>query len=211
MFSLQVLALLLAGTEGAQSPSSGSWQDVTEKDARRRLTAMRMSGQVGKTFDTRILSTDRSYNYKLRATWITADVAVAAARLLVVTKGASAETAEGLVREFTSPTWQYVLVEIDPREGSGVIPGDWTARFGPADVEGRDIVGEIVPDQAPWRTYVGAFPRNYDYDIFLVRFLTHKTDGTPVLESTDRNAQLTVRIHDKIGRVRWPIPVGVTR
>ena len=211
MFRLQVLALLLAGSAAAQAPASGSWKDVTEKDARRLLTAMRVNGQVGKTFDTRILSTDRSYNYKLRATWITADVAVAAARLLVATKGASAETAEGLVSEFTSPTWQYVLVEVDPREGSGVIPGDWTARFGPADVEGRDIGGEIVPDQAPWRTYVSAFPRNYDFDIFLVRFLTHKTDGAPVLESADRNAQLTVRIHDKAGRVRWPVPAGFIR
>jgi len=208
MIRLGLAALLLPLIAPAQPLSGGAWEKLTEKDARRTLLSTRVNGQVGKSWDTRILSTERSFNYKLRATWITRDVAAAAARLLVLMKGASSLTAENLIREFTLPSWHYVFIEIDPREGSGVIPRDWIARFGPSGNESQHISGEIIPEQDPWRTYVSVFPRNYDYDIFLVRFPTRTSDGAPLLDSTIKEAELAVRIHEKVGRVRWSILAG---
>lgn len=38
-------------------------------------------GRVGSAFDLRLLKTDRAYNYKLAATWLTPDVIRATARL----------------------------------------------------------------------------------------------------------------------------------
>lgn len=52
-----------------------SAQDCLSCDAKRAATvgrSMRVNGQVGGA-DWRVVSTDRSYNYKLRATWLTPD------------------------------------------------------------------------------------------------------------------------------------------
>ena len=46
------------------------------------------------------------------------------------------------MREFTSPTRLLVVTK-----GAGGIP------FGRADIEGRDIGGEVVADEAPRRAY----------------------------------------------------------
>ena len=40
----------------------------------------RVNGQVGGSFDFRIRNTERSYNYKLRATWFTPEMVRASAR-----------------------------------------------------------------------------------------------------------------------------------
>ena len=42
---------------------------------------MYKKGRVGGAFDMRVLKTDRAYNYKLAATWLTPDVIRATARL----------------------------------------------------------------------------------------------------------------------------------
>ena len=100
----------------------------------------------------------------------------------------------------------FLLVELDPREGSGVIPRDWIARFGPRGAEDRQVVGQVVPDEGTWRRLTSAFPRDYSYDIFLLKFPAQVESDHRLFESTDTEAELVVRIYNKSGRVRWQTP-----
>ena len=143
----------------------GQDQPMSEKRARETIAAMRVNGRVGSGFDFRVTNTDRSYNYKLRATWLTPLVFEAAGRMLESAKGMAAADVQRLLKELTPEPAHYVLVELDPREGSGVIPRDWLSRFGPKGTDGRIVVGQVVAEQGGWRTLMSAFPRDYAYDV----------------------------------------------
>jgi hypothetical protein len=102
------------------------------------------------------------------------------------------------------------MVEIDPREGSGVIPNDWEAFLQPKGVPDAAVRGTIEPSFRDVRALGGVLRRNYDYDRFWLTFpLTVR--GKPVFGSEDRAAVLLVRIHEKEGRVEWPVPVSLAR
>ena len=77
-----------------------------------------VTGRVGGLFDTRMLKTERSYIYKLAATWITRDVVRASARVSQLTSRLTDEEAHALVAEAEAAGDTVVMVEIDPREGS---------------------------------------------------------------------------------------------
>lgn len=173
------------------------YRSLTEKQAR-------VNGRAGGAFDFRVTSTDRSFNYKLRATWIAQDVSSALARELVSAKGVLEERALSAFRALDDD-WYYFLVELDPREGSGVIPRGWVARFGPQAQPNRAVLGEVLPETEAWNLVARAFPRDYAYDIFLIR-VAKKTGDNKTLEMTDSEAELTVGIYNKIGHVRWPLP-----
>lgn len=197
--------LLIAAIAWAQDRSADS---MTEKQAREAAASMRVRGQVGSSFDLRVTGTDRSYNYKLRATWITPSVARAAARLLMVTKGFSAQQSQEVTQAAKQAEGWLVLVELDPREGSGVIPKDWVARFGVKGNETRQVTGQPIAPEGVWRSMMAAFPRDYSYDMFLVKFPAKLDDGAPLLMANDTEAELVVRIYNKQGHVRWKIPPG---
>jgi hypothetical protein len=181
------------------------YKSVSEKQARNLINSARVNGRVGGAFDLRVTSTDRSFNYKLRATWITQDVASALARVLVAAKGVPEEKALSVLRALDDDDWYYFFVELDPREGSGVIPKDWVARFGSPAEPGRAVVGEILPETEIWNLIASAFPRDYAYDVFLVR-VAKKTGDRRTLENTDSKAELTVGIYNKVGHVHWSVP-----
>jgi len=180
------------------------YRSLSEKQARNLINSARVSGRVGGAFDLRITGTDRSFNYKLRATWITQDVVSALARVLVAAKGVPEEKALSTLRALDGD-WYYFLLELDPREGSGVIPNDWVARFGPQAQPSRAIIGEILPETETWNLIAGAFPRDYAYDVFLVR-VAKKTGDHRTLETNDTKAELTVGIYNKVGHVHWLVP-----
>jgi len=81
-------------------------------------------GRVGGFWDTRGLDTDRPYNYKLAATWMTPETIRATARLTQLGSRLSDSATKALVAEAESVNGSVIIVEIDPREGSGVIPND---------------------------------------------------------------------------------------
>ncbi len=178
---------------------------MNENEARQILKSMRLNGNVGGSLDMRVTGTDRSYNYKLRATWLTPQVLQAAGRLLEISKGLPQAEVRRILQEAEPEAAHYVLVELDPREGSGVIPKDWLARFGPKGIEDRKVTGQVIPDQGVWRTLISAFPRDYSYDIFIVKFPTEAQEGIKVLDPSDSEAELLVRIYNKTGKVKWRI------
>ena len=51
--------------------------------------------------------------------------------------------------------------------------------------------------------------RDYAYDIFWVIFSLRTADGEPLFQPEDREAELAVRIYDKVGKVRWQIPGSI--
>lgn len=81
----------------------------------------RVSGRVGGAFDLRVIHTEHSYNYKLRATLMTPEVIRATARLEQLRLHLTDEQTRSLVKEAEQVNGLVALVEIDAREGSGVI------------------------------------------------------------------------------------------
>ena len=166
-------------------------------------------GRVGGIFDTRILKTERSYNYKLAATWLTPEVVRATARLAQLRSRYSDDETRRLVHDAEAVADTVVMVEIDPREGSGVIPLDWEAFLQPKDAPARAVRGENAPALREVPALAGVLRRNYDYDRFWVKFPLRTRDGKPLFTDGDAKAELIVRILDKEGRVSWPIPKSI--
>jgi hypothetical protein len=205
------IVLVSSALLGAQGQDD-SWLTWSASRAQGIGKAAYVQGRVGGIFDTRFLKTERSYNYKLAATWLTADVIRATARIQQLTERLSDDQARGLVAEADKARDTVVMVEIDPREGSGVIPNDWAA-FLQAQVdegeEPRSVRGQDTPRLREVKALAGVLRRNYDYDRFWVVFpLTH-ADGKPLFAAGDVAAELVVRIADREGRVRFPIPSSI--
>lgn len=87
------------------------------------------------------------------------------------------------------------LVELDPREGSGVIPRDWSVQLKPAN--GDPIEGRLV-DLRDSPLFQGVRPRDYDYDQFWVYF-----ESSDQLPSDSRNFDIFVRIYNDRGSVKF--------
>jgi len=204
-------AATLAAAVGAQT--SGEYLSWSKPQAERILRSMRTNGQVGGSFDLRITHTEHSYNYKLRATWFTPDVTRAAARLVQLAERLTDEQTQALVDEVDRIQGTVVMVEVDPREGPGVIPLDWLAILQPRDTKatGVGVKGESRLELRNMRALASAFRRDYDYEVFWMVFPTTRADGTALFSASDSEAELLVRIHDKEGRVRWPIPESMRR
>ena len=165
-------------------------------------------GRVGGIFDTRLLKTERAYNYKLAATWLTPEAIRASARLHQLRSRLSDDETRALVAEAEAVAGTVVIVDIDPREGSGVIPSDWEAFLQPKGASDRLLRGTINRKLRDVKGLAGVLSRNYDYDRFWVTFpLERGTSGT--FTASDQTAELIVHIRGREGRVEWPIPVSL--
>jgi hypothetical protein len=163
-------------------------------------------GRVGSAFDLRVLKTDRAYNYKLAATWLTPEVIRATARLAQLRDRLSDAETRALVKEAEAAGGTVIMVEIDPREGSGVIPNDWQAFLQPRGRPGVAVRGTMQPQLREVKALAGVLRRNYDYDRFWVTFPLIQPTGSPLFSASDLEVELVVRIYDKEGHVAWPIP-----
>ena len=190
----------------------GADDEFLRWDAGRAKTialAARGSGQAGKSLDFRVLATDQSYNYKLRATWLTPQVTRAVARLHQLAKVLTEQDTRRLVAEADASGEIVIQVEIDPREGSGVIPADWVALLGARarnNAVPRSVRGASRPELRDLPALAGAAPRDYSYEVFWVVFPARCEDGQPLFSPSDNEAELSVNIRGKVGRVRWPVP-----
>ena len=223
LVGLAVVAALLfhvvpcsAQADGEGSQPSDAYLEWTEKQAVDTGKIMRSNGRVGGRLDTRILSREHSYNYKLRATWLTPEVIRATARLAQVRNWLSVEETLALVAEAEAAGDTVILVEIDPREGSGVIPRDWLSLLRPkrereTSAPSLRSRGTSVPKLRKLKGLAGVMPRDYDYDVFWVVFSLVSASGEALFLSSAREAELVVRIRDKEGRVHWPIPESIRK
>jgi hypothetical protein len=171
-----------------------------------------VNGQVGKSLDFRVTATDRSYNFKLRATWLTPEIIRALARIEQELKALSALETQQLVAAATASGSIIVQVEIDPREGSGIIPSDWVALLGPRQLNQsvpRAVRGTSRPDLRNLPALAVVPPRDYSYEVFWVVFPAIGPDGQRLFAPGDTEAELSVRIQGKVGKVRLPVPESI--
>lgn len=174
--------------------------------------SMRVNGRVGGIFDFRVVHTERSFNFKLRATWLTPEVIRASARLEQLRRRLSPEQTRTLVAEAEATGDTVVLVEIDPREGSGIIPLDWQAYLQPKGLktaESASVIGTNNSELREIKALAGAAERDYAYDLFWVVFPLLDEKNEPIFSDSIKEAELVVRIYNKAGRVSWPIPDSI--
>lgn len=162
-------------------------------------------GRVGGLFDTRLLKTERAHNYKLAATWLTPEVIRATARMHQLRSRLTDDETRALVAEAEGAAGTVVIVDIDPREGSGVIPSDWEAFLEPKGAPDRALRGTVNRKLRDVKALAGVLRRNYDYDRFWVAFALER-GVNPTLHATDSTVDLIVRIRGREGRVEFAIP-----
>lgn len=173
---------------------------------------MRESSKIGSLFDLRGIHTSRSVNYKFRATWLTPEVIRATARLQQLRNRLSDQQTRELVAEAESAGDTVFLVEIDPREGSGVIPNDWRAILQPKDLKaGADgaVSGINSANFRNIKALAGMVRRDYDWDIFWVSFSLVDKDKHPIFPVETSQIQLIVGIYDSEGRLNWQMPESI--
>jgi hypothetical protein len=195
----------------AQEDEYLSW---TAKQAERIGKSMRASGRVGSLFGFRGLSTERAANYKLRATWLSPEVIRATARLEQLKRRLSEEQVRALVAEADQPEFTVILIELDPNEGSGVIPLDWGAFLQPEGLaagQSGAAIGISSPKLREFIALSGVAERNYDYDRFWVVFPLISDEGRPLLPDSIQEAELVVRIRNMEGKVRWRVPESIRK
>jgi hypothetical protein len=172
----------------------------------------RQSGKVGSRNSIRLLKTERAVNYKMIATWLTPDVIRATARWLQLRNRLSADQTRALVAEAEAAGDTIFMVELDPREGSGVIPDTWECYLqarGAAPDAGRSARGVSQPRLRDVQALQGVERRNYDYDRFWVAMPLVTASGEPVFGPSDREAELIVRVYSQEEHTYWPVPESI--
>ena len=207
-----LLLFVLGGAASSQEDVTRHYLSWTADRAEAVIKSMHKDGRVGGFFDTRILSTNRSYNYKLSATWLTPETMRAGARIAQLNGFLSDEATEQLITDAEAAGETVVLIEIDPREGSGVIPLKWGAFLTSKKDENGEapvVPGVSTPTLRHVPALAGLLPRNYDYDRFRIVFPLHTPGGEPLFDEATSEAELIVRIYDKEGRVAWRVPRSI--
>ncbi len=174
---------------------------------------MRANGKVGSSFDFRVINTDHAINYKLRATLLTPEVIRAAARLEQLRNRLTIEQTKDLVEEAEHSDQIIVMIELDPREGSGVIPLDWRVFLQSKNYKegtgGWAIAGEKRPELKKYKALSGVFKRDYNYDVFWVTFPLSNDNNSPLIPKNTSEIELFVGIYSKEGRVSWKLPQSI--
>ena len=104
------------------------------------------------------------------------------------------------------------MIEIDPNEGSGIVPEDWLAILQPKGLgrgEAGAVRGTRMTTLRDMRALGGVFKRDYAYDAFWVVFSLKNDSGAPLFDVNTRDAELVVNIQGREGVVSWPIPDSI--
>jgi hypothetical protein len=170
----------------------------------------------GKVEGTRrgLLNTDASKSFKLRATWLTPEVIRATARLIQLRERLSDDQTRALVQEAEAAGDTVVLLEVDPVEGSGVVPVDWGTYLQPAGAapdSGKAARGVEKSQLREVRALGGVLERDWSYDRFWIAYRLVGDSGQPLFAESDREAELVVRIKNREASLRWAIPDSIRR
>lgn len=198
-----------AQTPASDSESYLSW-NAKQVEAIGKQT--RASGKVGSSFDFRVIHTEHAINYKLRATLMTPEVIRASARLEQLRNRLTDEQTRTLVREAEAAGDLVVMVELDPREGSGVIPLDWRVFLQPKGLKNGSegsITGNKSPQLRNVKALSGVVRRDYDYDVFWVSFPLVDENKVPLIAADVAEIELLVGIYSNEGRVTWRMPESI--
>ena len=206
-FSFAILAV--GQSSVLESESYLSW---TAAQVDKIGKSTRESGKAGSSVNFRGLGTDRAINYKLRATLMTPEVIRASARYLQLSNRLTDDQTRKIVVAAETVGNLVVMIEIDPNEGSGVIPLDWRIFLEGSDSKSKasgSITGIKSPNFRSVQALSGLYRRDYDYDVFWVSFPLVDENKLPLLAADIAEIQLVVRIYQKEGRISWRMPVSL--
>jgi len=172
-------------------------------------TSMKGKDKVGGTRG--FARTDQAKSYKLRVQWLTPEVIRGTARALQLRQNLGEEQTRKLVKEAEAVGETVVMVELDPDEGSGVIPGDWTAILRPKGPAGeiRMSRGTNSPKLRNLPALNGIERRDFAYDRFWMVFRLATESGSPLFTEGDLEAELEVNIRGRTGQISWQIPDSI--
>ena len=204
MFILVAFCSLTAAAQTA-TMNREQYLSWTAKQATDIGKKWRVAGRIGWEL-TFLRLTSKTYFYELRATLMSPEAIRAAARLEQLRRHLTdAETRE-LVITAEKTDGLVVFIEINPREGSGVIPLDWRSTLQPKGApEGSPlaIAGASVPALRHVRALTRVGPRDYAYEVFWVVFPMKDHQGKPIWTTAPNEIELVVGIYEKQGRVSW--------
>jgi hypothetical protein len=209
LVSTALTALVAFTASGRAQAPSDAYLRWSKEQATGVGSAMRRMDNVGNRMSFRGLKTDRAISYKMRATWLTPEVVRATARLIQLNERLSDERTRALVTEADAAGDAVFLIEVDPNEGSGVIPSEWTAVLQPKGAPPGDptaIQGTLVSALRERRALSGVFRRDYSYDVFWVVFGLRGEAARPFVAPAGRDAELVVNIQGREAVVSWPVP-----
>ncbi|HEX2640367.1 MAG TPA: hypothetical protein VHL50_07345 [Pyrinomonadaceae bacterium] len=207
-FATLFVVFLCAASALAQSGSSEEYLTWNLKQAEKIGQSTVKEGRSGSSFDFRMMGQDKAYMYQVRATVFTPEVIRASARFAQITNRLSSDETRALVAEAEKAGDLVVMIEIDPAEGSGVVPLDWRVFLQPGGfVPGSD--GAVTGVKAPYlrdvKVFRGVAKRDYEYDVFWVIFPLVDKNGKPVFDDSVNSMELSVGIYKKEGKLTWPI------
>jgi len=214
------LPVLVAGVHAQETGDSNAYLHWSQQEAESVGKSTYHDGKVGSRVlfvwlgvDTRGLKTERSQNYKIRATWFTPEVIRASARSAQLKDRLTDKETQALVAEAEAVSGTVIMVELDPNEGSGVIPLDWSAFLQPkGNTSPNDAVrGVQMPELRKARAFQGVQQRNYDYERFWVAFPLVRDDGNVLIGPDKNEIELVVRIYDREGTVTWLVPESIRK
>jgi len=208
IFGPLLLVLFFLGSVAAQTTSLTldnylSWSTTQSENIGK---STRENGRAGGLLDVRIISTNKAINYRMRATLMTPEVIRAAARTKQLKERLTDDQTRRLVEDAENAGDIVIMIEIDPNEGSGVIPLDWRAFLQPKGLAaGRPgaITGVKAPHLRKTPALAGLYGRNYEYDIFWVVFPLVDEKKNPLLPNDVSEIQLVVGIYDSEARISW--------
>jgi hypothetical protein len=206
---LFLLAACCSFTTQAQ-PATTTQDDYlswSAKHATRVGRKWRVAGRIG--FNLKFsFSQEDAYFYELRGTLMSPEAIRAAARLEQLQRHLSDAETRALVAEAEKIDGLVVYIEINPREGSGIIPLDWRSALQPKGApEGSPlaITGTSMPELREVKALKRVGRRDYAYDVFWVVFPMRDRQGKVIWETPPDEIELVVGIHDKQGRVTWRV------
>lgn len=136
----------------------------------------------------------------------------ASARLEQIRSRLSDDATKALIAEAEAAGDTVVMVEIDPDEGSGVIPLDWQVFLQPkglAAANNQAVRGVSTPGLRAVKALAGVVERDYNYDVFWMVFRLVAENGQPVFSSSVKEAELVVRIYNREATVSWIVPESI--
>lgn len=206
MFLFLVISASISAVAQSATSISESYLTWTASQAESIGKSTRENGRAGGLFDTRIISTNKAINYSMRATLMTPEVIRAAARINQLKDRLSDEETRKIVKNAEDAGDLVVMIEINPNEGSGVIPLDWRVFLQPKGLP-QGSKGAITGVKAPYLKKTpalsGLYGRNYEYDIFWVNFPLVDENKKPLLPADVADIQLIVGIYGSEARISW--------
>ena len=194
------------GGAAASPAASEPFLRWSEAEARRAVLDARRSGSAGGLLDGRVNDTHRAYRYKVRATLWTPRALRGAVRLAALRDRLGDAEALAMLAAVEARPLQLASIEIDPVEGSGILPRDETRFFLQRP---GDEAASVHPVEAPELSALPLFrkfeKRDWAYELLVVAFPRELASGEALAGPAVRALELVVDIAGKVERLTFPI------